>query len=288
MRILSVGGMWLIALALGASVCVAEEKKADRKDCLRAAAAERMSDLNLTEAQGAKIAEIRRDFRPKVLGAAKDLGDTVREEVLKIREVLTPEQDDLLQTLREERKFFRAESLAERMANLEDLDLTEAEITQIEAIRQDSCPKIVQAMKELHGLLTEDQRKARDEALHAGLRRGEVRRAFKLSEEQQAKVETVTKQVGSLVRDELGKIHAVLSKGQQEQLAEMRAERREQVRDQFAFVAATLKELNLSDDQKAKVQEIRQEYRPKIQEAGNHLRTTVRDELSAILTVIKS
>lgn len=287
MRILSVAGGVAMAWVLGASLGIADDNPGERRERMREAASERMADLNLSEAQMNKVAEIRREYRPKLLSAAKTLGDLVREEVLKVREVLTPEQEELLTALREERRGFRAESLAERMANLEDLDLTPEEIAQIEAIRQEAHPKIVQAMKQLHGMLTEDQRKARDEALHAGLRHGQIRRTFKPTEEQQMKIETVTKQVGSLVREELDKIHSILSKTQQEQLAEMRAERRDQVRDQFAFTVATLQELNLSDDQKAKISAIRQEYRPKVQEAGNHLRSLVREELSAILAAIK-
>jgi Spy/CpxP family protein refolding chaperone len=52
-------------------------------------------------------------------------------------------------------------------------------------------------------------------------------------------------------------------------------------------MAANLRELNLTDDQKTKIAEIRKEFRPKVQEAGNKLRGTVREEMEAIMAVIK-
>ena len=50
---------------------------------------------------------------------------------------------------------------------------------------------------------------------------------------------------------------------------------------------ANLKDLNLTDDQKTQIADIRKEYRPKVHEAGNKLRATVREEVEAILAVIK-
>ena len=45
--------------------------------------------------------------------------------------------------------------------------------------------------------------------------------------------------------------------------------------------------LNLTADQKTKIAEIRNEFRPRIHEAGNRLRAEVREELEMILAVIK-
>ena len=52
-------------------------------------------------------------------------------------------------------------------------------------------------------------------------------------------------------------------------------------------LGARVQDLNLTDDQKAKIADIRKEYRPKVQEAGNKLRATVKEEVEAILAVIK-
>lgn len=61
----------------------------------------------------------------------------------------------------------------------------------------------------------------------------------------------------------------------------------ENVRDRLAHRVANLQELKLTDDQVAKIAEIRKEYRPKIQEAGNNLRSAVREEVSAIGDVLR-
>jgi hypothetical protein len=48
------------------------------------------------------------------------------------------------------------------------------------------------------------------------------------------------------------------------------------------------KDLNLTEDQKAKIVVIRTEYRPKVHEAGNKVRGTVREEVEAIVALIKT
>src|SRR6516225_1747541 len=68
---------------------------------------EKIQDLQLSDAQEAKIADIRKECRPKVQEAAKEQGTLVKEEVEKIRDVLTAEQKQRLQELREERKEHR-------------------------------------------------------------------------------------------------------------------------------------------------------------------------------------
>ena len=70
-------------------------------------------------------------------------------------------------------------------------------------------------------------------------------------------------------------------------LKRMEDERRERVRDQLAARIMNFKDLNLTDEQKTKIHDIRKEYRPKIHEAGNMLRAAVRDEVAAIMAVIK-
>jgi Spy/CpxP family protein refolding chaperone len=55
----------------------------------------------------------------------------------------------------------------------------------------------------------------------------------------------------------------------------------------MAHRIANLKDLNLSEEQQTKIADIRKEYRPKVHEAGNKLRGTVREEVEAIIAVIK-
>jgi Spy/CpxP family protein refolding chaperone len=139
----------------------------------------------------------------------------------------------------------------------------------------------------LQGLLTDDQKKARQEALRAGKKHREVVEALKLTDEQKTKVQAVCKEVGELVREQMEKMRDVLSAEQKEKLEELKDERKDRVRDRMAHRIANFKELNLTEDQKAQIADIRKEYRPKVHEAGNKLRATIREEMEAIMAVIK-
>ena len=248
---------------------------------------ERIQDLDLTDAQETKIAEIRKQHQPKVQAAAKELGTLLKDEHEKIREVLTAEQQKQIQAMKEERHDHREECVAHAFASLKELDLTDAEMTRIGEIRKEFRPKFENAMKELDGLLSDTQKKAREEAVKAGKTRRELVASLNLTDAQKDKVAGVAKQVGALVREETGKIHDILTEGQKEQLPVLQEERKERVRDRMAHRIANVKELNLSDDQKARITAIRQEYRAKIHEAGNKLRAVVREEVEQIVAVFK-
>ena len=281
--------MAVVALGLGAALYAtlpaAAEQKADDK--VAVVVVEHIQDLQLTDAQEAKIADIRKEYRPKVQDAAKGLSTLVKEEVEKVEAVLTPEQKKKLAEFKEERKELKAERLSERIAHLEELDLTDAEVAKIMEIRKECRPKIEKAMQGLEGLLTDDQKKARREALEAGKKRKEVIAALKLTDDQKAKLEAACKEVHALVREELEKMREVLTEGQRAKLDELKSERKEHVRDHLAHRIANLKELNLTEEQKTKIADIRKEFRPKVHEAGNKLRATIRQEVDAILTAIK-
>jgi hypothetical protein len=79
----------------------------------------------------------------------------------------------------------------------------------------------------------------------------------------------------------------VLTETQKEKPQEFKGERRERVRDRMAHRIANLKDLDLTDDQKSKLAEIRKEYRPKVHEAGNKLRTAIREEVHKLIGVLK-
>jgi Spy/CpxP family protein refolding chaperone len=273
-------GMVVYTLPPAAAVQKAGEKVA-------AGLAERIQDLQLTDAQEAKIAEIRKEHGPKVLEAAKELAVLLKQEVDKIRAVLTPEQQAKLAAIKEEHAEFRGERLAERLAHLKELDLTDAEVAKLMEIRKEYHGKTVKAMQGLEGLLTDEQKTARVKALDAGMKRSEVLASLKLTGDQKAKVEAVGKEVSALVRDELAKMRDVLTEAQKEKLQEFKEERREHVRDRMAHAIATFKDLNLTDAQREKIAAIRQEYRAKVHEAGNRLRADVRQEVEAIVAAIK-
>jgi Spy/CpxP family protein refolding chaperone len=248
---------------------------------------ERIQDLQLTDDQEAKIADIRKEYRPKVQEAAKELGTVVKEEVEKAQAVLTPEQKTKVEAFKEEREERRGEGLTERIAHLRELDLTDAEKAQVAEIRKEYRPKIEKALESLHGLLTDEQKKAREDGLRAGKKRREILASLNLTGEQKEKVEAVGKEIRTLVREELEKMRDVLSEGQKEKLEEFKEERHERVRDRMAHRIANLKDLNLTDQQKSQLADIRKDYRPKVHEAGNKLRATVREEVEAIVAVLK-
>jgi Spy/CpxP family protein refolding chaperone len=268
-----------------AAFATADDEKADQKT--GGGLAERMQDLNLTDEQEAKIADIRKECKPKVEEAAKELKAIVKEEVDKVREALTEEQRTKLSAAKEERREGGGKRLAARIAHLEELDLTEGEEAKIADIHKEFHPRVVKAMDGLKGLLNEDQKKAREEGLKTGKKRREVIASLNLTDEQKEKVEAVGKEVRALVRDELEKMQDVLTEGQMEKVTELKDERKESVRDRMACKIANLKDLDLTEEQKTKIADIRKEYRPKVHEAGNKLRATIREEVDQIVAVLK-
>jgi Spy/CpxP family protein refolding chaperone len=275
----------VVVLTVEVMVCAALPAAAEDKAPGDSAA--RIRDMNLTDEQEAKIADIRSEYRPKVQEANKELAGVVREEMDKVRAVLTPEQKTKLAAVKEERQEHRADGLAQRMAHLEELDLTEAEKAKIADIRKEYHPKMEKALQALQGLLTDDQKKARAAALKAGKKRREVLEALNLTGAQKEKLQAVARNVTTIVRAEMEQIRGVLSAEQKEKLQDLKEERRDRVRDRMAHRIANLKDLNLTEDQKSRIADIRKEYRPRVQEAGNKLRATVREEVEAFLAVIK-
>lgn len=250
---------------------------------------ERIQDLDLTDTQEAELADIQKEHRPKVQEAAKTLGTLVKEEVARISEVLTPEQREKVQALREkdDRPERREECLSHALANLKELDLTDAEMSMIGEIRSDVGPRRAKAVKELQDLLTEEQKKARADALAAGKKRREVLQALELTGAQKEKVASLGKELRTAVGDEVEQLQGAVTAGQAEKLQELKDERKERVRDRMAYRIANAQDLGLTDEQKSKIADIRQEYRPRIQEAGNKLRAAIREELGQIAAVIK-
>jgi Spy/CpxP family protein refolding chaperone len=280
MRILSTVLAVATMLALGARLA-AEEPKAEGR------LFEALQDLNLTDEQEAKIADIMKEHRPKNVEALKELGSVVKEEMEKANAVLTPEQQATLAKLKEERKDSREDCLAHRIAHLKELDLTEDELTKIGEIRSQFRPEIAKAAKELEGLLSPEQKKARDDGVNSGKKRREILASLNLTNDQKGKVAAAAKEAGDAVREEVGKIKDVLSAGQKEQLQDLKDERRERVRDRWAHRIENAKELNLTAEQKTKLSEIRKEYRPRVHEAGNKARASIREELEMIVAVVK-
>jgi Spy/CpxP family protein refolding chaperone len=281
--------MTVVALGVGTgawAALVAAQEKADQKP--GGALAGRIQALHLTDEQETKIADIRKEYRPKVHEAAKDLATVVKEEEEKVLGILTPEQKTKVQADRAELKEMRAESLGEEIAHLGDLQITDAEINQIADIRKEYRPKMEAALNELEGLLTDDQKKARQEALHSGKKGQETLESLKLSDEIKEKVHAACKKARSLFQEEVEKIRDALSSEQKERLQELKEETKEHVRDRMVHRIANLQDLHLTEEQKTQIADIRKEFRPKVHEAGNKLRSIIKEEVEAIVNVIKS
>jgi Spy/CpxP family protein refolding chaperone len=280
--------MAAVALSVGMVVCAALLAAEDKPDQnANGGQRSRVQDLRLTDEQETKVAEIRKEYRPKVQEAANDLAAVLKEEVEKVQGVLTAEQKAKLQEARGELKEMRAESLAEEMAHLGQLQLTDAEIAQIADIRKEFRPRVESTMNELEGLLTDDQKTARQEALQAGKKGRETLESLKLTDEVKEKAHAACRKVGTLFREEIEKIRDVLGSEQKEKLQEMKEETAEHVHDRMAVRIATLKDLNLTEDQKTHIADIRKEFGPKVHTAGNKLRDTIKEEVDAIMAVIK-
>jgi Spy/CpxP family protein refolding chaperone len=277
----------VLTLAVCAGLTAAGVAQQERRPGAREVLAEKIQDLNLTDEQETRIADIRKESRPRIQEASRALSDLVREEVDAIRTVLSPEQKRTIQVLREELSARRSDSLAERVAHLGELDLTDDEMTKIGDIRDEYRPKFRSVMRQLVGLLSDEQKKTRDDLLKAGKKRSEVRESISLTGEQKEKLESAGKELRGLVSEEMEKLRAVLSAEQLDRLQDRKEELARNVRDRLAWRISSLKELGLSDEQVAKIADIRKEYRPKIHEAGNSLRTAIREELARILAVIK-
>jgi Spy/CpxP family protein refolding chaperone len=277
-------------LTLAAALALAPRYFADEKSQGQEGeegTAARIQDLNLTDEQEAKIADIRKEARPKVEEAGKELATLVKDEVEKINQVLTPEQRQKVQALREERKEHKIGGLAARLAHLREMDLTDSEKGQFQDIRKEFQPKIAKALEGMHGILTDEQKKARTEALNAGKKHTEVFAALNLTDAQKEKMMAACKELSPIVREECEKMRDVLSASQQEKLGELKDERQDRVRDRIACAIANRNDLELTNDQKTQIAAIRTEFRPKIHEAGNKLRAAVREEMEGILAVIK-
>jgi Spy/CpxP family protein refolding chaperone len=277
-----------LALAAGPSFAQQTQTRSQSQTPAGTGAVERIRDLNLTDEQEAAIAGIREEYAPKVEEAASQLSTAINEAKDAAREFLTPEQKAKLAAMKEERKTWRAETMAERVAHLRELDLTDEEMTKLGAIRKEYRPKIVEALEGLKGVLTPEQAKMREEGLKAGKSRREIAASLNLTSDQKTQVEATGEQVRALVREELTKMRDVLNPEQREKLAAMKEDRREQFRARTFFAMENLKSLNLTDEQMTQLKGVQTEYGPRIEEAGNQFRAVIREELRAILGVLKT
>lgn len=255
---------------------------------IRAPSVERLRDLALTESEEATIAGIREEYAPRVEEAIQQLAAVVKDECDAARAILTPEQRVKLELMREVRKDWRADGVADRLARLKDLDLTDTERAELQDIRKEFRPKIVKELENLKRILTPEQALLREQLLRAGKPRREVITALNLTDDQKVKVEAIAVQIRTLIHDEINRMRDVLTPEQQEKVAALREQNRERARDRMILAMLAYDDLKLTDDQKARIQTVREEYRPRVEQAGDNLRAIIREELAAIVEVLKA
>jgi Spy/CpxP family protein refolding chaperone len=105
----------------------------------------RSSAVNLTGAQ-----------KEKVEAVGKELATLVREELEKVRDVLTEERQEKVAELKDERHDRIRDRWAARVVNFRDLDLTDAEKAKIMAIRKEYRPKVHAAGNKLRADVREE------------------------------------------------------------------------------------------------------------------------------------
>jgi len=104
--------MAVVVPAVGVLVYAAMPAAAEQGSAERAGGglAARLQDLDLTDEQEAKITNIRKEHRPKVQKAARELAVVVKEEVDKVRGVLTPKQRTKLEAAKDKRQELRVKA----------------------------------------------------------------------------------------------------------------------------------------------------------------------------------
>jgi Spy/CpxP family protein refolding chaperone len=181
----------------------------------------------------------------------------------------------------------------DRLETLKGLNLTDDQKAKLEEFKKEYGPKFKEARQKMDGILTADQKKARAETRKADLAAGkkgpevrkDVQAATKLTDDQKAAMADARKALGALHKELHGKVVAILTPEQQEQLKKLHAGNRPH--RPAGSGGEMLKGLNLTDDQKAKVKVVMTEYGPKIKDARQKvqaLRKEVHEKVVALLT----
>src|SRR5579872_6116521 len=178
----------MVSIVLFPKAAPAYQQASETKEGASEGITEGLVDLSLTEDQETKLADLRKELRPKIQEAAKELASLVKDEVDKVKEVLTPEQREKVKALTEARKEHRFGRLAARIAHLKELELSDGEMAQFEEIREEYRPKLEKLRKEMAAVLTDEQKKTREEGLKDGKSRRDIRQSLNLSAEQKEKV----------------------------------------------------------------------------------------------------
>ena len=121
-----------------------------------------------------------------------------------------------------------------RMLKAAGVELTADQKAKVEEVQKEFRPKMQAVQQKHEGILTDEQKKARAEAMKAVRESGKkwqearkaVEDAVKLTDEQKAKMADVQKEMGELRKETHEKVMAILTPEQQEQLKKKMAEGR--------------------------------------------------------------
>jgi Spy/CpxP family protein refolding chaperone len=122
-------------------------------------------------------------------------------------------------------KHQRHGATGDGMQWLDSLKLTDEQKAKVDEVKKEFAPKMEAATKKMQEVLTEDQKKARDEGMKAAREAGKTGRdvwqaglaATKLTDEQKTKMAEATKEMTSVTTERREKIMAILTPEQQEE-----------------------------------------------------------------------
>jgi Spy/CpxP family protein refolding chaperone len=123
------------------------DQRTAREEGLKAGKKHReiIASLNLTDAQKEKCESV-----------CKEVAALAKEEMEKVRGVLTAEQQEKVAELKDERKDRIRDRWAHRIANFSDLNLTDDQKTKIAAIRTEFRPKVHEAGNKARAAIREE------------------------------------------------------------------------------------------------------------------------------------
>ena len=118
---------------------------------------------------------------------------------------------------------------------VKDLNLTSDQKTAVEALKKEYGPKLKEVHQKVEGILTPEQKKARAEALKAANAAGKkgpdlhkaVVAAVKLTDDQKSQMDAARKDVQALQKEVRGKLMAILTPEQKNQLKQQMQKHRE-------------------------------------------------------------
>ncbi len=174
---------------------------------------------------------------------------------------------------KEGKRFGR--SMMGGMHMFEGLDLSEEQKANFKELWKEHMPKLKAVGEKMRDILTEEQRAARAEAQKAAIEAGKkgkefrdaVQDAVKLTDEQKAKFAELRKEMQALRKEMREKSREILTPEQKEIL-----KKKGQRPDRLMIGGMRMFEgLDLSEEQKANLKELRKGYMPKLKAVGEKL-----------------